>query len=345
MPWQLIYTSAPRGLASGQSGFCTVARSADLREALGQRLEQLSAYHYLELSGGAPSQRNPNISAYRILDVRGTRYHTLSRLQPCGLDFTARTNHLAHHLVFSSDELAALPSPAAILRHWSGWVSAWDGEPRLLDPMPMETFKQIPGPRWPAQTWQQLTGDAGRAAGLLESELAHGCYLLCPAGGEQQLLECICETLQLLNPAGESPSRAWQHSFTTFLQGEDAVADFTWRGCQENTPASEQAVRRSARLMPLQAVPAPDNPLAELAREGPQTRPTSPQPQQPARHLKPPPVAPLSAAELAGNVSKGPALGFPSASRPAWLTGASLKGLVIALALLLGLVLLKFLWR
>jgi GTPase-associated protein 1, N-terminal domain type 2 len=347
MPWQLIYTSAPRGLVSGQSGFCTVARSADLREALAQRLEQLSAYHYLELSGGAPSRRNPTISAYRILDVRGTRYHALSRLQPCGLDFTARTNHLAHHLVFSAEEVAGLPSPAAILRHWGGWLCAWDGEPRLLEPVPMETFTQIPGPQLPAATWQQLTGDAGRAAGLLESELARGCYLLYPAGAEQQFLECLGETLQLLNPAGESPLRAWQYTFTTFLQGEDAVADFTWRGCQENTPASELAPKRSARLLPLGAIPAPDNPLAKLAREGPLSTTALTQPAPRARHLRPSPAAPLTAAELAGNVQAGAERrALTTKSFPfAWPPGASLKGLLIALTLSLGLILLKFLWR
>ncbi|HWX21834.1 MAG TPA: hypothetical protein VN578_18180 [Candidatus Binatia bacterium] len=351
MAWQLIYTSAPRGLVTGQSGFCTVARSADLREALAQRLEQLSSYHYLELSGGAPSTRNPTISAYRILDVRGTRYHTLSRLKPCGLDFTARTNHLAHHLVFQADELSGLPSPAAVLRHWSGWLSAWEGEPRLLEAVSMDTFKQIPGPSWPAQAWQQLTSDAGRAAGLLESESARGCYLLCPSGGEQQLLDCFCETLQLLNPTGESGLRAWQYTFTTFLQGEDAIADFLWRGCQENTPASEQATRRSARLIPLASIRVPDNLLAKLAREGPQRPALSAQAAAPlpattsTRSLGPPPAAPLSAADLAGNVSKSASYAARSSSRPAWLNGTSAKGVGIALALLIGLLLLKLFWR
>jgi hypothetical protein len=65
MPWQLIYTSAPRGLLSGQSGFCTVARSADLRTALVQRLEQISSYHYLRVSEAATANRNPTVSAFR----------------------------------------------------------------------------------------------------------------------------------------------------------------------------------------------------------------------------------------------------------------------------------------
>jgi hypothetical protein len=276
MPWQLIYTSAPRGLASGQSGFCTVARSGDLREAVALRLEQLSSYHYLQLPGASQSNRNPTISAYRVLDIRGAKYYALTRLQPSGLDFTARTNHLAQHLVFQPDELARLPSPAAILRHWNGWLTSWQGAPRLLDALSIDSFSQIPGPSWPAKGWLQSTGDAGRAAGLLESEYVRGCYLLSPAGGEETLLELFCETLQLPNYTGKYPLRPWQHTFTTFLQGEDVSTDFQWRGCWENTPAWEQALRRSVPPIQLQAVRVPNNPLAKIAREGP--KPPSPSP-------------------------------------------------------------------
>ena len=269
MPWQLIFTSAPRGLASGQSGFCTVARSPDLREAVALRLEQISSYHYLQLPGASQSNRNPTISAYRILDIRGAKYYALTRLQPSGLDFTARTNHLAQHLVFQPEELARLPSPAAILRHWNGWLTSWQGDPRLLDDLSIESFNHIPGPSWPAKGWLQSTGDAGRAAGLLESEFVRGCYLLSPAGGEQFLLELFCETLQLPNYTGKYPLRPWQHTFTTFLQGEDVSTDFQWRGCRENTPAWEQALRRSVPPIQLQALRVPNNPLVKIAREGP----------------------------------------------------------------------------
>lgn len=262
MPWQLIFTSAPRGLASGQSGFCTVARSGDMREPVALRLEQISSYHYLQLPGASQSNRNPTISAYRILDIRGAKYHALTRLQPSGLDFTARTNHLAQHLVFQPDELACLPSPAAILRHWNGWLTSWQGDSRLLEALSIDSFNHIPGPSWPAKGWLQSTGDAGRAAGLLESEYVRGCYLLSPAGGEQSLLELFCETLQLPNYTGKYPLRPWQHTFTTFLQGEDVSTDFQWRGCRENTPAWEQALRRSVPLIQLQAVHVPNNSLA-----------------------------------------------------------------------------------
>lgn len=269
MPWELIYTSAPRGLVSGQSGFCTVARTSDLREAVAQRLEQISSYHYLEFSGTGATTRNPTISAYRMLDIRGTRFHAVTRILPCGLDFTKRTNHLAHHLVFAAEELAGLPSPAAILRHWNGWQSTWQGEPRMLPRLSVDAFAQLPQPALPAKAWLEATGDAGRAAGLLENEFARGCHLITPPGGETLMLELFCETLQLVNPSGKSPLRAWQHTFTTFLQGEDSVGDFHWRALRQGTPAYKQALGRSATLVPLSSIRIPNNPLARLAREGP----------------------------------------------------------------------------
>ncbi|MGA3181267.1 MAG: hypothetical protein ABSF38_13070 [Verrucomicrobiota bacterium] len=276
MAWQLIYSSAPRGLLSGQSGFCTVARSGDLREALVQRLERLSSYHYLKPAEAATANRNPTICAFRILDLRGTKYHVLTRIQPCGLDFTSRTNHLAHHLVFQASELGRLPSPAAILRYWDGWLASWQQDPRILADLSQDAFGACDRYCLPAQTWMRVTGDAGRAAGLLESECVRGFYLVCPNGGEAQVLEMFCETLQLLNPNGQSALGPWHRPFTTFLQAEDDPADFQWRACQEGTPAYQQAVQRSAPLLALAAVRVPDNALVQLAREG--LKPTAPPP-------------------------------------------------------------------
>src|ERR1039458_1509673 len=112
MPQQLIYTSAPRGLVAGRSGYCTVARSAAMREALMLRLEQFSYYDHVSLAGG----RERPIYACRVIDIRGTRYHVLSRIQDAGLDFTGRTNFIAHHLVATPEEVFQLPTPAMLFR-------------------------------------------------------------------------------------------------------------------------------------------------------------------------------------------------------------------------------------
>ena len=76
MPQQLIYTSSPQGLVAGRSGYCTVAHSHGLREALQLSLEQISYYEHLS----GTQARQPVVSTHRVIDIRGTRYHVLSHI-------------------------------------------------------------------------------------------------------------------------------------------------------------------------------------------------------------------------------------------------------------------------
>jgi hypothetical protein len=109
----------------------------------------------------------------------------------------------------------------------------------------------------------------------LESECVRGCYLVCPPGSEEQVLQMYCETLQLLNFNGQFPLRPWRHTFTAFLQAEDNPNEFQWRACQENTPAYKQARTRSAPMIELRSVRVPANSLVKLAREEPKPPPAS----------------------------------------------------------------------
>jgi hypothetical protein len=127
MPWQLIFTSVPRGLTPGQSGYCTVARSKEMREGLVSRLEKLSYYH--------PTSDGEVILAYRILELRGSRYHVLTRIGDAGLDFTKRRKFLAHHLVFLPEELP-VESPARIFSNWPDWKKRWEGDPIWIEITP-----------------------------------------------------------------------------------------------------------------------------------------------------------------------------------------------------------------
>src|SRR5690242_11776863 len=164
MPQQLIYTSAPRGVVAGRSGHCTVARSAVMREALMLHLEKFSYYQHLSLSGG---QERP-IYCCRLLDIRGSRYHVLTRIQDAGLDFTGRTNFLAHHLVFTPEEVRQFHSPPVILRGWTGWIRSWNKEPELFEREDLSFASLSKSTHIPAVQWQQLTGDAVNGYGLLE---------------------------------------------------------------------------------------------------------------------------------------------------------------------------------
>lgn len=235
MPQQLIYTSAPRGVVAGRSGHCTVARSAAMREALMLQLEKLSYYQHLSLSGGLERP----IYSCRIVDIRGSRYHVLSRIQDAGLDFTGRTNFLAHHLIFTPEELRQFPSPPVILRGWSGWVKSWTKEPQLLEAEDWSGLTGLLGSvSVPATNWQQVTGDAVNGYGLLDARA--GIAFAVDNLTENQILAIFAESLELLelrDPRRDFRATAWQHTFTTSMQEQDNPADFRWRCLHSDNPA------------------------------------------------------------------------------------------------------------
>jgi len=247
MPQQLIYTSAQRGLVAGRSGHCTVARSAAMREALMLQLEKLSYYQHLSLSGGQERQ----ICSCRVLDIRGSRFHVLSRIQDAGLDFTNRTNFLAHHLVFTPEEIRQFSSPPVILRSWSGWVKIWNQEPQMLENEDWSGLTNISGVvSVPATTWQQVTGDAVNGYGLLDSR--SGSAFRVDNLAEDQILALFAESLELLelrDPRRDFRVTAWQYTFTTSMQEQDNPADFRWRCLHSDNPASNRFAGPDCRLL------------------------------------------------------------------------------------------------
>lgn len=250
MPQQLIYTSAPRGVVAGRSGYCTVARSAAMREALMLQLERFSYYQHLSLSGG----KERPIFSCRVVDIRGARYHVLSRIQDAGLDFTGRTNFIAHHLVFAPDELQHNASPPAVLREWPGWARGWTKDPELLENEDWSGLAPLAAKsNVPAQTWQRLTGDAINGYGLLEARA--GASFQVDGLAEDDVLQLFAESLELLavrGPHRESRLSAWNYTFTTSMQEQDNPADFRWRCIHSDNPAAARFAPPDCR--PLSAV-------------------------------------------------------------------------------------------
>jgi hypothetical protein len=270
MPQQLIYTSAPRGLVAGRSGHCTVARSDGMREALMLQLEKLSYYQHLSLSGG----RERPIFSCRVLDIRGSQYHVLSRIQDAGLDFTGRTNFLAHHLVFTPQEVRRLASPPAILGGWPGWVRSWSKEPQVLEREDWSGLAAISTNGFvPATTWQQVTGDAVNGYSLLESRA--GLALRVDSLSEEQILALLAETLELLelrDARRDFHATAWQYTFTTSMQEQDNPADFRWRCLHADNPASSRFAGPDCRPLSdlrAQRVTAEEAMLARTGRQPP----------------------------------------------------------------------------
>jgi hypothetical protein len=270
MPQQLIYTSAPRGIVAGRSGHCTVARSDLMREALMLQLEKLCYYQHLSLSGG---QERP-IFACRIVDIRGTRFHVLSRIQDAGLDFTGRTNFIAHHLVFTPEEIRQFPTPPVILRDWPGWVKSWTKEPQLLENEDWAELTALAGrTNVPAQTWQRVTGDAVNGYGLLEARV--GASFRVDDQTDETILELLAESLELLevrDTRRDFRTAAWNYTFTTSMQEQDNPADFRWRCIHSDNPTASRFTPPDCRA--LSAVRATkwtgeETAFARTGRQGP----------------------------------------------------------------------------
>jgi hypothetical protein len=247
MPQQLIYTSAPRGIVAGRSGHCTVARSALMREALMLQLEKFCYYQHLSLSGG----RERPIFSCRIVDIRGTRFHVLSRIQDAGLDFTGRTNFIAHHLVFTPEEIRKYPTPPVILRDWPGWARSWTKEPQLLENENWNDLAALAGKsNIPAQTWRRVTGDAVNGYGLLETRA--GASFRVDDQADEIILELIAESLELLevrDPRRDFRTATWNYTFTTSMQEQDNPADFRWRCIHSDNPAASRFATPDCRAL------------------------------------------------------------------------------------------------
>ena len=199
------------------------------------RLEQFSYYDHVSLAGG---QERP-IYACRVIDIRGTRYHVLSRIQDAGLDFTGRTNFIAHHLVATPEEVFQLPTPAMVFRKWAGWMSTWNGEPKLLNSEDWSGLTVLSALRsLPARTWATLTGDAVHAYGLLEAK--PGTCFCSEDATDDTLLTLLAESTELSEVRDSRRDfrvTAWQWTFTTSFQEQDNPADFRARFVHRDHPA------------------------------------------------------------------------------------------------------------
>lgn len=276
MAWQLIYTSAPRLLEAGRTGFGTVARHRAVSGMLASSVERFS--QFARLSGHDPRRI---IYACRILTVGSGSYHVLSCLQDAGSDYTGRTNHIAHHLIVEPREARTLAAagitPADVL-HGMHWRRSWTDGPRYLDAAEEVDLSVFKAPA--SRAWSSITGSQASAGVLWSRDVLKGCYLITPAG--VNTLELFQESLQ------QETAQAWQCRFTTCLEPTDDPADFRWIALPDSSPLRSQVENSSRTLLDL---------------TNPSTLPLPPEPEQqpvsPESTALPPPQAsfPLPAAQ------------------------------------------------
>ena len=159
---ELIYTSAPRGLAAGSKGFTTVASTPDMPKQLTSLLESLSGYRHLHHPQDAQAHLNPIAYSFLTTKIAGSQHFILSRVADAGLDYSQRTNKLAHHLAKAGQP--EIPSgPAWLAAQGRLLPNQLDGRPAIASrqPPPSREEQSNPLPARPGKPpWAMLAGQA-----------------------------------------------------------------------------------------------------------------------------------------------------------------------------------------
>lgn len=185
----------------------------------------------------------------------------MSVIREAGLDFTGRTNFLAHHLVFEPGESLGINSPAEILLFWDGWKSAWEGEPQSLTPVSIPSLQTLEPP---AKNWSLLLGNTALAASPYA--FSAGCWWISNRLAETQILTLMGESLRL----GSSPEDLWTRSFSTYLGQILDPQQFSWKGWNGYDPRTHPAGNQKAELYLDSPQSLPEGPAKEkeIAQNG-----------------------------------------------------------------------------
>jgi hypothetical protein len=282
MAQQLIYTSAARLLDAGRSGFGTVARSKTISPLLVSAIERVSQFSNIR-----GTERSRVIFVHRRMVAGSNRFHILSRIADAGADYTGRTNHIAHHLIVTQEEMARAASvgitPADVLIQFP-WLSRWEGNARFLTPeedVNLATFQPL-GRQSGSSVWAVMTGNPSHARLLAWDGAPRNGILLIPVHADP--LALLAEGL------AELGSQSWSKAFTTSLETTDELSELDWIIA---TPATDPEIHRrcgnraTLDLTQPQSLPVPPEPLPEQRKTPPPDHTTRTEPNTTANTPKP----------------------------------------------------------
>lgn len=261
MPHELIYTSAPRGLRPGTTGYCTVAHTPGLDPNLAEQLQALSHFRHLHVGDDPNRNGNPIAFAHSILTLGYRVYHVVSRVADSGLDHSGRSNFLAHHVVFDTDSIPDV-GPAWLCEQ-RFFVQKWDRQPSQIP-----DDRAIPSGRDEARvcrTWAKLAGDAGWGGVLAAAtNAAEPAYIIYEPG--QDVIGLVSESMALL----PLESR-WNVTFNTYFTGGAVRTTCQWRCVPVDSAEAKEALTQRRGLIiridqPMRGEPS--GPLVEAARKG-----------------------------------------------------------------------------
>lgn len=246
MAFELIYTSVPKGVRSGSSGFCIAAYTNGMAANLAVQLESLSAYKPFFPHYDPNASKNPVAYSHYSVSCSGNLYHVVSRVCFAGLDYTKRSNKLAHHLALAAADVVMAPDgPTAVFRQNGLFLEKWDAPPQLFPKQ-----KTIHAPHLqlhPANLWKQYAGDAGWAGTLVQRWLEkpdRPVFMVFDPLIHSDILGLVEEALLLL-----PENRRWEVSFSTYFTSLPAGIKCSWRFCTAGSDVLREAHRTPGTLV------------------------------------------------------------------------------------------------
>ncbi|MBM3967215.1 MAG: hypothetical protein FJ308_19455, partial [Planctomycetes bacterium] len=210
MSLELLYTSAPQGLKQGSRGFCTVISTVGMPINIAQKLESLSGYRHLYPPNDPKSNRNPVAYSHFRFQVGGRTVSLLSRIADYGLDYSQRTNKIAHHIVAQSTPACG---PAALMASPGVMRTAWDGQCETVATGP--NLPQLSSSPEVCESWERITGDAGWGGVVANAWMQPSnkpTWIVFSEEQSSQMLELMAESIAIL-----PPSKRWQATFSTYV--------------------------------------------------------------------------------------------------------------------------------
>jgi hypothetical protein len=258
MSMELVHASVERGLRGG-SGFATAAATRGMPAQLEQALADLSAYDFHPTRAIGADRVE---WSHRVLTLSGKSHTVLSRIAPCGNDWSGRPNRVAHHLVLEPAERAET-GPAAMLAAFESFATEVPAvEERAAQPqLAHGDAVASRATAWEAEGFDP--GFAGVLAQIAFEQPQQVCYVVFER--EVSALPLLAEVLALI-----PHERRWMTTFSTrFARARDGTR------CQIRcVRAGTEGLARmlaepGVRVVEIrEGASAGDSPAAECARRG-----------------------------------------------------------------------------
>ncbi len=249
MAQELVYTSSPKGIKAGSCGFCTVAYTEGMAFNHATLLEAYSAYLPVYQVFDDNAHLNPvSFSHYRYSTGANT-IDIVSRVCYAGLDYTKRSNKIAHHIILEPAELSQ-SGPADFIRLFSdskSFIESWHKDPEILKQKilneKIQKIKSLASPFRKSDSWKKVAGNEAWSAVLADAYLRDknkaSFVIFDPERhSDSDRLSLIEESLMLLPPEDR-----WQLTFNTYFSALPQGTKCAWRFCVRNSDALKDARR------------------------------------------------------------------------------------------------------